>query len=446
MTGSKSTIMAASGLLFYPGATAPGSDNNSLDSIFARVLGSKGGCVDTPRATKGPNLLTGKKLLLADDSAAIQKVIDLTFSDEGMNVTAVGDGQRAWEELEQFPPPDVIIADVFMPGIGGYELCRLIKQNDRLAQIPVMLLVSSFEPFDEGEARRAGADDIVTKPFQSIRQLVSRVGSLVQGRQAAAETHEYPAAEFEPVTMRPEIQEELQTQPTATVLVEAPVLETHDEPAGPACATDIDFQTADTQRLERVTDEEADADKNKWQLEDTVEVEPVKLAEEHETVFTRDTAPLSASDMREQIASPVSTPAPAPAAEDSLLELDEDVPRHRLSDDVFLDLDFEEQSEILKAAVAEPMYTRSPEPEIEAAAEAVEPAAEIVSVPPVVPASESAAAAPHPASDRLSEQAIDAIAEKVVQRLSDKVVREIAWEVVPDLAQLMIKKKLDEQK
>src|SRR5881628_1502008 len=66
-----------------------------------------------------------------------------------------------------------------MPEVSGYELCRLIKQNERFAQIPVMLLVSSFEPFDEAEARRAGADDVVSKPFQSIRELVSRVGSLV---------------------------------------------------------------------------------------------------------------------------------------------------------------------------------------------------------------------------------------------------------------------------
>jgi len=394
-------------------------------------------------------LLTGKKLLLADDSAAIQKVIDLTFSDEGMNVTAVSDGQRAWEELEQFPPPDVIIADVFMPGIGGFELCRLIKQNERLSQIPVMLLVSSFEPFDEGEARRAGADDIVTKPFQSIRQLVSRVGSLVQGRQAAAQrsTDEYPAGEFENPTLTPAAEESLPTQPTATVLVEAPTLEMHDEPQGLACSTDIDFQTADTQRLERVTDEDAQAaEQNEWQFEDTVEVMPPEVPEpaEDESVFTRDTARLDAAEMREQIAAPVSTPAPP--AEESLLELDEDVSQQHLSsDDVFLDLDFEEQVEILKAAAAEPMYNRDPEPALAAAEEAAEPATDLTPATPVTASFEEPASLAS-TGDKLSDQTIEAIAEKVVQRMSDQVVREIAWEVVPDLAALMIKKKLEEQK
>ena len=118
-------------------------------------------------------MLAGKKLLLADDSLAVQKVIDLTFTDEGMQVTTVSDGQRALEQLEQVAP-DVVLADVFMPGVGGYELCEFIKQSERFRNVPVMLLVGSFEPFDEAEARRAGADDVVTKPFQSIRELISR--------------------------------------------------------------------------------------------------------------------------------------------------------------------------------------------------------------------------------------------------------------------------------
>ena len=129
-------------------------------------------------------MITGRKLLLADDSIAIQKVIDLTFTDEGMEVTTVGDGQDALEKLNQFTP-DVVLADIFMPGVDGYELCKFIKEDERFRGVPVMLLVGSFEPFDEAEAKRAGADDVVTKPFQSIRDLVSRVGSLVSHEDAA---------------------------------------------------------------------------------------------------------------------------------------------------------------------------------------------------------------------------------------------------------------------
>ena len=126
-------------------------------------------------------MITGRKLLLADDSLTIQKVVSLTFTDEGLNVTTVSDGEKAIEKLEE-NPPDIVLADVYMPGLSGYEVCERIKSDGRFRHIPVLLLVGTFEPFDEAEARRVGADDVLTKPFQSIRELVSKVGSLLSGR------------------------------------------------------------------------------------------------------------------------------------------------------------------------------------------------------------------------------------------------------------------------
>jgi CheY-like chemotaxis protein len=131
-------------------------------------------------------LHTGRrKLLLADDSPTIRKVVSLTFEDEGFEVVAVGDGAEALGALEDERPPDVLLADVCMPGPDGYELCERVKQDERLRGVPVILLVGTFEPFNEAEARRVGADTFVTKPFQSIRDLVSKVGSLLGGRSAA---------------------------------------------------------------------------------------------------------------------------------------------------------------------------------------------------------------------------------------------------------------------
>ena len=123
-------------------------------------------------------MLAGRKLLLADDSATIQKVIDLTFADEGVQVVSVSNGQEAIDRLPEINP-DVVLADVFMPAPNGYEVCEYVKTHEQFKHIPVMLLVGSFEPFDEAEARRVGADDILTKPFQSIRRLIDRVGALV---------------------------------------------------------------------------------------------------------------------------------------------------------------------------------------------------------------------------------------------------------------------------
>ena len=125
-------------------------------------------------------MLTGRKLLLADDSLTIQKVVSLTFNDEAMEVSTVGSGAEALKSLQE-SLPDIVLADVFMPEPNGYELCERLKRDERTRHIPVVLLVGTFEPFNEAEARRVGADDVLTKPFQSIRDLVNKVGGLLGG-------------------------------------------------------------------------------------------------------------------------------------------------------------------------------------------------------------------------------------------------------------------------
>lgn len=91
------------------------------------------------------------KLLLADDSITIQKVVNLTFADEGIEVISVGDGNSAMEKFDEVAP-DLVMADINMPGLSGYEICERIKGNEETRRIPVILLVGSFEPFDEREA------------------------------------------------------------------------------------------------------------------------------------------------------------------------------------------------------------------------------------------------------------------------------------------------------
>ena len=138
--------------------------------------------------------MSKRKLLLADDSITIQKVVNLTFADEGIEVISVGDGDSAMQKFDEFMP-DLVMVDVNMPGLTGYEICQIIKQNDDTRHIPVILLVGSFEPFDEVEANRVGADDFLTKPFQSIRQLVNKVNELLSRSERISE--ELPSGEAE---------------------------------------------------------------------------------------------------------------------------------------------------------------------------------------------------------------------------------------------------------
>ena len=127
------------------------------------------------------------KLLLADDSITIQKVVNLTFADEGVEVISVGDGNAAMKKLSELTP-DLVMADINMPGLSGYEICERIRANAATRHIPVILLVGSFEPFDEEEARRVGASDFLTKPFQSIRQLVTKVSGLLDSAAESAKS------------------------------------------------------------------------------------------------------------------------------------------------------------------------------------------------------------------------------------------------------------------
>jgi CheY-like chemotaxis protein len=118
-----------------------------------------------------------KKLLLADDSVTIQRVIELTFSDDAFEVVTVGDGCLALEKLEDVRP-DIVLCDVIMPEIDGYEVCRRIKSNPAFSQVPVLLLTGAFEPLDEEKAARVGADGFVAKPFDPDT-LIVRVRGLL---------------------------------------------------------------------------------------------------------------------------------------------------------------------------------------------------------------------------------------------------------------------------
>jgi DNA-binding response OmpR family regulator len=134
--------------------------------------------IDLETKREGEEPVRRPKLLLADDSPTIRKVVDLTFADEGIDVTAVGEASSAMEEFVR-TQPDIVLVDINLPGTSGYKICEMIKQDEATARIPVLLLVGSFEPFDQDEAERVAADGYLLKPFKSIRELVSRVKELL---------------------------------------------------------------------------------------------------------------------------------------------------------------------------------------------------------------------------------------------------------------------------
>ncbi len=119
------------------------------------------------------------KLLLADDSVTIQRVIELTFADEDVQVVAVGDGQQAIDRITA-DPPDIVLADVGMPARDGYEVSAFVKGRPDLAHIPVLLLTGAFEPINQDRARLVGCNGVLAKPFEP-QMLIARVKELLAG-------------------------------------------------------------------------------------------------------------------------------------------------------------------------------------------------------------------------------------------------------------------------
>ena len=116
------------------------------------------------------------KILVADDNSNIQKMVGLALKDQGIEVVAVGNGEAAVRKISDIHP-DLVLADVFMPVRNGYEVCQYVKSDPALSHIPVILLVGAFDPLDEQEAQRVGADGVLKKPFVPPDPLVSMVKS-----------------------------------------------------------------------------------------------------------------------------------------------------------------------------------------------------------------------------------------------------------------------------
>jgi CheY-like chemotaxis protein len=133
------------------------------------------------------------KLLLADDSVTIQRVIELTFADEDVQVIAVGNGQQAIDHAQR-DRPDIVLADVGMPERDGYEVAAFIKGNPALSHVPVVLLTGAFEPIDETRARAVGCDGVLVKPFEP-QMVISRVKDLLAGRRPAGLWGSGPSAQ-----------------------------------------------------------------------------------------------------------------------------------------------------------------------------------------------------------------------------------------------------------
>ncbi len=210
-----------------------------------------------------------RTILLADDSVTIQKVIELTFMDEDYEVVAVGNGDEALEKLEEVTP-DFVIADVHMPGASGYDVAKHSKSLR--PEIPVLLLVGTFEPFDEEEAERSGCDAFLKKPFdsQELQRLVEELSAEAGGEApAAAGAWDTPAGgEEEAEAADAEGELESASEPFAIGLDDESRPETLVEPPEPPEGLEIEVEPV-----------EESAGATGWGVEEAAEAPPAIEAE-----------------------------------------------------------------------------------------------------------------------------------------------------------------------
>lgn len=106
------------------------------------------------------------RILLADDSPHAQRMGERILREEGFEVVSLTDGENTLLRLADVDP-DLVIADVFLPTRSGLDICRYLKSHALHRHVRVVLTAGLLEPFDEEEARRAGADAILKKPFEA---------------------------------------------------------------------------------------------------------------------------------------------------------------------------------------------------------------------------------------------------------------------------------------
>ncbi len=105
-----------------------------------------------------------KKVLVVDDEIPIQRIVKFNLEKEGYDVSLADNGKKALESVKQ-SRPDIILLDVMMPEMDGYEVCKALKQNKSTKNIPVIMLTARGQESDEKKGLDAGADDYITKPF-----------------------------------------------------------------------------------------------------------------------------------------------------------------------------------------------------------------------------------------------------------------------------------------
>jgi twitching motility two-component system response regulator PilG len=110
--------------------------------------------------------MPGKKILLVEDQESLLKLESILLTSRGFEVRGVSDGEAALAAIEE-DIPDLMLLDIMLPDLDGFEICRMIKEKERTRQIPIIMVTARKSRMDVQLSKEAGADAYITKPFKS---------------------------------------------------------------------------------------------------------------------------------------------------------------------------------------------------------------------------------------------------------------------------------------
>jgi CheY-like chemotaxis protein len=336
------------------------------------------------------------KILLADKSITIQKVVEMLFSGKEYEVLCVSDGETALSEAQRVMP-DVVLADVDLPRIDGFSFAARLKQNAVLARTPVILMMSRDDVFDANKASQASIVDHIAKPFES-QELIGKVRKAVSA--ASPRSAEPAAAAAQP--QRPP------AAPPASGASTKPAAKPKQAP--PANIFDIIQEApthADLKRASPPPDEE----------EGVFEVEPVVEVEEPLGREVERALPVGEKAMEEMRAG-LGLSGKGKQAQPEIVNFESLDMATAAADE------YRPQQASPRRPAPDPFVPREYVP------------------PPPEPATALAAAI----SDEQLRRMVEETVSKIVREIAREVVEKVAWEVIPDLAEMLIKAEIERLK